>query len=273
MVEFLVATMLATSVLFVAITMLGKFNDVRNKTLMGSRYAAWERSVWLAAGTNSPAGESRSDRDWFAAYGSGALQLAKSDREIQREFMQRTVAVNGTPIQNTDRDADRLPASVQAMWADYSGRPLLGAAQDVALITGAAQGPATTLDQYTAGTYGSVLTATGGSYAAMLDLPTRNLQSATLSIAIAKDSDTLKRLWNDFDGLTFVDTNVLLTNTWLPEGSANGLALFTRAAPAANADLIAPSLYQGLRHYAPEIDTLEMGRIQHEVLPKDRLSQ
>src|ERR1700761_8928763 len=46
MAEFLVSMIAVMSVLFLGIVMLGKFNDVRNRTLMGSRYVAWERTVW-----------------------------------------------------------------------------------------------------------------------------------------------------------------------------------------------------------------------------------
>jgi hypothetical protein len=269
MVEFLVVTMFATSVLFIALAMLGKFSDIRNKTLLGSRYAAWERSVWL----DEKAGDAPdSEHNWFTAYGSGALQLTKSDAGIQREFLQRTIAANGAPLSSADRDTDRLPAAHQAMWRDHGGEPLLRAAQDVVASTGAARIPAAALASYTDASYGTVSTANGAGYAATLDLPTRNLQSGTVSVAIGKQSDTLKRLWPRFDGLTFADTNALLTNTWLAEGSANGRALFTRAVPAANAELVAPAQYQALRRYAPEIDTLEFGRVRHEVVPDDRLA-
>ncbi|HEY4353674.1 MAG TPA: hypothetical protein VGN31_20785 [Paraburkholderia sp.] len=272
MVEFLVVTLFAIGVLFIALAMLGKFSDIRNKTLLGARYAAWERSVWLDAGTQASADGARGERDWFTAYGSGALQLTKSDADIQREFLQRTIAANGAPLSGTDRDVDRLPAVRQAMWRDHGGEPLLVAAQDVVASTGTEPIPAAALASYTDAAYGSVSTANGATYAATLDLPTRNLQSGTVSVAIGKQSEALKRLWPTFDGLTFADTNALITNTWLAEGSANGRTLFTRAVPAAHADLVAPTQYQRLRRYAPDIDTLEFGRVRHEIVPNDRLA-
>lgn len=272
MVEFLVVTMFASGVLFIALAMLGKFSDIRNKTLLGARYAAWERSVWLDAEADPSSARARSERDWFAAYGSGALLLTKSDTEIQREFLQRTIAANGAPLLGADRDTDRLPAAGQAMWRDHSGEPLLGAAQDVVASTLAAPIPAAELASYTDAPYGSVRTAAGTTYTATLDLPTRNLQTGTVSVAIGKQSDALKRLWPRFDGLTFSDTNALLTNTWLPEGSASGRALFTRAVPAAHAELVPSAQYRRLRPYAPEIDTLEFGRVLHDVVPNDRLA-
>jgi hypothetical protein len=272
MVEFLVVTLFAVGVLFIALAMLGKFSDIRNKTLLGARYAAWERTVWLDTQTHPLPDGAPVEHDWFAAYGSGALQLTKSDVEIQREFIQRTIAANGAPLSDADRDTDRLPAVRQAMWRDHGGEPLLAAAQDVVASTGAGPIPAAALASYTDASYGSMRTANGATYAATLDLPTRNLQSGTASVAIGKQSEALKRLWPGFDGLTFADTNALITNTWLAEGSANGRTLFTRAVPAANADLVAPAQYLSLRRYAPEIDTLEFGRVRDEVVPNDRLA-
>ncbi|MDQ7978471.1 hypothetical protein QYH69_14570 [Paraburkholderia sp. SARCC-3016] len=272
MVEFLVVTMFAIGVLFIALAMLGKFSDIRNKTLLGARYAAWERSVWLDVETEASSDSARGEHDWFAAYGSGALQLTKGDAAIQREFIQRTIAANGAPLLGTDRDAERLPAASQAMWRDHSGAPLLAAAQDVVASTGAEPIAAAALASYTDAPYGSVRTANGARYRAALELPTRNLQSGTVSVAIGKQSDALKRLWPTFDGLTLTDTNALLTNTWLPEGAASGRALFTRAVPAANAELVPSDQYLRLRRYAPEIDTLEFGRVRDEVVPNDRLA-
>jgi hypothetical protein len=117
-------------------------------------------------------------------------------------------------------------------------------------------------------------TANGGApFAATLDLPSRTLQSATLRVATGMQSDALRRLWKGFDGFAVDDTNVLLTNGWLPEGSARAKALFAQAVPAANAALIAPALYQGLRVYAPEVDTLDLGRIREDVVPADRIAR
>jgi hypothetical protein len=271
MVEFLVATSLVLSVLFLAIVMLGKFNDVRNKTLLGARYVAWERTVWRNDTTASVQAETEDD-GWYALHGSSALALAKSDDALKQEFLQRMVAANGTPIAGADGQVDRLPAAQQAMWFDHGGHTLLGATDDVVVTTGTDESPATALAQYTAGSFASMQTAGNGTFDASMDLSTRNLQSGTLSVSVAKDSDAIKLLWPNFTGLTFADTNVLLTNTWLPEGSANGEQLFSQATPAANASLVQPSLYTSLKPYAPEIDTLEIGRVQGDVVPADRLS-
>jgi hypothetical protein len=89
----------------------------------------------------------------------------------------------------------------------------------------------------------------------------------------------LKRLWPKENlvpalrGLTFSDTNVLMANTWVPDGSSNNLAMFSQAVPAANVSLMPSSMYQGMQKYAPEISTLQFGRIQQDVVPPSRLNQ
>lgn len=269
--EFLVATMLAASVLLLAIAMLGKFNDIRNHTLMGSRYAAWERTVWI----DGEAGGSTS-RDWYARNGSDALLVHKNDQAIQRELLARVVAGNGAAVAGTDSSADfgtdGQGLSQPAMWKDHSGAALLSDVRDVSVSTGETDLP-TELDAYTSNGFGSMQMASGAPFDATLDLPSHALQTASLRIATGMHSDALRRLWTGFDGFAIDDTNALLTNAWLPEGAARAKALFAQAVPAANAPLIAPSLYRGFRVYAPEIDTLEFGRIRDDVVPADRLAR
>jgi hypothetical protein len=124
-----------------------------------------------------------------------------------------------------------------------------------------------------------VPTATGNQYLARLNLPTRTLRSGTLSISVAQNNDVLKRLWPKddqlpaFSGLTFSDTNVLMTNTWVPDGADSNKALFSQAVPAANATLVPSTGYKSLQKYAPEISTLQFGRIQQDVVPPTRLNQ
>lgn len=95
---------------------------------------------------------------------------------------------------------------------------------------------------------------------------------ATVDMPVGQANKALKRLWPTFNGLTFTDTNVLLTNTWSPDGRSGAVNLFTSAVPAANATLVKPSTYQGLKPYAPEADTVQFGRVQPDVVPADRLS-
>ncbi|SIO44562.1 hypothetical protein [Paraburkholderia phenazinium] len=279
MAEFLVSMIAVMSVLFLGIVMLGKFNDVRNRTLMGSRYVAWERTVWT---DNDPSKNYASDpattEGWSTKYGSSALAASKADTEIEREVIQRFMAGDSTTPTSADRTQTQLPAVRPAMWDDYSGQPLLASTGDVLVSTGVSNDPSTSQTSSANVPFGSIQTAAGNAYGAKLSVPTRTTQFGTLSVSIAQNNETLKRLWPKngslpaFSGLTFTDTNVLMTNTWVPEGTDNAKAVFNPAVPAANAALVPSSTYMGLQKYAPEISTLQFGRIQQDVVPGNRLS-
>ncbi|MDE1182032.1 hypothetical protein [Paraburkholderia sp.] len=273
--EMLVATTFVLSVLLLAVVMLGKFNDVRNRTLMGSRYVAWERTVWLDSSASGPNAGPGSNRDWSSRYGDAAMTVSKSDLELKNEFMQRMLSANGSAILGSDRAAPVLPGAQPAMWKDYGGTPFLNSGGSVVVSTGTGDAPAANLANYTA-SFGNIRTANGGTYSTSMNLPTHNLQSGSLSITVAKNSETLQRLWSGFTGLTFQDSNVLLTNTWLPDGSASAKAQFAQAVPAANTALIDPALYLSMQKYAPEIGStakLEFGRVQQDVVPYNRVYQ
>jgi hypothetical protein len=277
--EFLVSMTMVMSVLLLAIVMLGKFNDVRNRTLMSSRYVAWERTVWTDGDENrNLAADPATTEGWSSSYGSAALSVSKADAELKAEVMQRLMAGDATPIPGTDREQTGLAASRPAMWKDYGGNPLLASADDVAVGTGVAADP----DSARSGAalaHWSVPTAAGAPYIAHVSVPTSTLQSGSVSISIAQNSDVLKRLWPKngqfpaFSGLTFADTNVLMSNTWVPDGADSNEKLFGQAVPAAHVTLVPSSGYLGLKKYAPEISTLEFGRIQRDVVPPGRLSQ
>jgi hypothetical protein len=279
MAEFLVSMIMVMGVLLLAIVMLGKFNDVRNRTLTSSRYVAWERTVWADNDdTKNLAADPNTTEGWSSTYGGAALSVAKADVELKGEVMQRLMSGDGTPISGTDRQQTRLAASQPAMWKDYGGNPLLVSADDVAVSTGVAADPASA--QTTAAlTQWPVPNANGSPFIANLSLPTRTLRSGSISVSIAQNSDVLKRLWPKdkqspaFSGLTFSDTNILMTNAWVPDGSASNEALFSQAVPAANVTLVPSSGYLALQKYAPEISTLEFGRVRQDVVPPSRLSE
>jgi hypothetical protein len=279
MVEFLISMTMVMSVLLLAIVMLGKFNDIRNRTLMGSRYLAWERTVWSDSDpSKNLASDPSTTEGWSSTYGGAALAANKLDSELKGELMQRLMAHDGSPISSADLKQSQLPASLPAMWNDYGGNPLLASSSDIAVSTGVAADPASSLNG-TALSQWSVSTAAGGQYLAHLSLPTSTMRSGTLSVSVGRNSDVLKRFWPKddplpaFNGLTFSDTNVLITNSWTPDGSASNKALFSQAVPAAKVALVPSSGYQSLRNYAPEISSLQFGVIQQDVVPASRLKQ
>ncbi|NKJ50356.1 hypothetical protein CIC12_27265 [Burkholderia sp. SG-MS1] len=278
MAEFLVSMVMVMSVLLLAIVMLGKFNDVRNRTLISSRYVAWERTVWTDNdGKKNLAADPGTTEAWSSTYGSAALGVAKADAELKAEVMQRVMAGDGAPISSLDRKQTQLASSQPAMWKDYGGHPLLASVNDVAVGTSETADPASAQSSAALAQW-AVPTAAGTPYSAHLSLPTSTLQSGSVSISIAQNSEVLKRLWPKddqlpaFSGLTFSDTNVLMSNAWVPDGATRNEQLFSEAVPAAQATLVPSSGYLGLKKYAPEISTLEFGRIRRDVVPPNRLN-
>ena len=73
----------------------------------------------------------------------------------------------------------------------------------------------------------------------------------------------------DLQGLTFTDTTVMLSNTWMPEGTDSHRALFAQAVPASQTNP-EPGQYRQLAIYAPEIADLQFGRLAPDVVPYER---
>jgi hypothetical protein len=279
MAEFIVAMSLVMGVLLLAIVMLGKFNDVRNRALMSARYVAWERTVWTDGDIDK---DLQADPDttegWSGTYGKSALAVNKSDAELKGEVMQRVIVSDSARISSADRSQTQLAPALPAMWKDYGGKPLLTSENAVTVGTSVSADPDSANGKIALGKW-AMPTIDGDRFNAHLDLPTRTLQAGSVSISVAENNDVLKRLWpkNDplpaFSGLTFSDTNVLMTNTWVPDGSSSNKNLFSQAVAAHNVTIVPSGPYLGLQKYAPEISTLEFGRIRQEVVPPGRLSQ
>ncbi|WP_236592338.1 hypothetical protein [Paraburkholderia metrosideri] len=279
MVEFVVAMTAVMGVLLLAIVMLGKFNDVRNRALMSSRYVAWERTVWTDGDINKAlASDSGTTEGWSRAYGDSALSVSKTDAELKDEVMQRVIVSDRALLSSGDRKDTQLAAVLPAMWKDHGGNPLLASEAAVTVGTASSADPDSSNDMGALARW-SIPTVDVAPFKTRLNLPTRTLQSGSVSISVGQNNEVLKRLWPKdnllpaFGGLTFSDTNVLMTNTWMPDGSARNKALFSQAVGAANATVVPSDRYLGMKKYAPEISTLEFGRVRQDVVPPNRLSQ
>ncbi len=67
MVEMVAGLALVFVIGFLAMAMFGRLNDVRNKVLIGSRYVAWERTVWI----NPDDTGTGTDGWWYEKFGAG----------------------------------------------------------------------------------------------------------------------------------------------------------------------------------------------------------
>ncbi|WP_153102292.1 hypothetical protein [Paraburkholderia hayleyella] len=268
MVEFLVAAMFVMGVMFFALAMMGKFNDVRNKTLAGARYIAWERTVWLDS--DSPSKSDRNDYDWY--YGLAGAG-SKNDQELQHEYLQRVLAVNSM-VKSDDKTKAESPA-IPTMWHDHSGEAFISdMGSNIIATTDMRASPTPQLDRYSGQSFGKIDTVGKGMFEAKIWLATRNLVAATLSVSVAHDNAALTSLFGStYNGLTFRDTNVLLTNPWVANGRNSTWYLTAGAIVSADErKVIDPSIYQPLKKYSPDIATLDVHRTAKDIVPKDRLA-
>lgn len=94
--------LLALVPVLILIPYIGKYLDVKHKTLDAGRYAVWERSVFSDGGS------------W------GAGENQKSDEKIESEIVSRLLSDPRTPI-----SADIAAANQNVLWQDHGGADLV----------------------------------------------------------------------------------------------------------------------------------------------------
>ncbi|CAM2156648.1 conserved protein of unknown function [Pararobbsia alpina] len=247
LVEVLVIAGGALVVAYLALNMIGHLSDARDRSLMASRYAAWERTVYF------------DDTSWSPTYGSANT---KSDSQIRSEIAQRVLG-HDTKVSSNDSASNALSATPEPMWRDVAGQDMLRNYNDL-------QVSHTTSTTGTVADKSVALLDTLSGIGAGFDLPVKNQQSANVSLRMAYDNPTLSTLWPSWKGVTFSDHSVVLTNSWTPDGSDKAKAMIADAVPTAKGSLIEYGL-DALAAVGTDITSLDLGRIQPDVVPQDRL--
>jgi len=237
-------------VLFLALAMIGRLSDVRSKTLMASRYVAWERTVYL------------DDAEWNK-YG---MSITKTPQALRSEMVQRVMGHDNPRLRADDGTRNALPAGGMPMWHDVAGKDLLKRYDDVTLNLSRSK-TGTALDAVV-----SVLDA-GGSINAGFDLTSRNQQRAAVALSVGADSETLRSLWPGWTGFSASDANVLLTNAWTPDGRDGALNQIKNAAPLSRGEVLGTAALMPLALFAPDITGLDLGKIAPDVVPDDRIGR
>ena len=93
-----------------------------------------------------------------------------------------------------------LPKNLQAMWHDHSGKALVGRSDEVRVVSDVRDPGAEALRAQTAGPFGSVNDSRGRAVVARMNLSTRNLQRAAVSVDAGARNPALVRLWPTFKG-------------------------------------------------------------------------
>lgn len=262
MTEFVIGTILFLMPLFLIIPMMGKYADVKASAAQTARYVAWERTVWYGGSSASVSWPGNS----------------KSEAAIRNEARQRVTSF-GRGLANGDKNAGSFAQSgARNMWRNRDQSVMLASynAASIGTINNSSSPDIATGDvldaiMVVASVLGFKLETNGfynGDAAiSVTTLPIGTNLSGTNS--------------GKFDPgvLTFRDKNVILSNTWSGNGSAHVKSQTAGLAPLGLVDQVS-GLQDAIQAigcvamvlFAPEICFLEIGKIEPDVVPPDRLT-
>lgn len=267
MTEFIVVC-LALVPVFLAIPLLGKYMDIHHSAIQGTRYLAWERTVWTPE--------------------------KKSGAQLENEMRNRVFGGPAIPIRAGDGNA--APARYNPLWSDTAGHPMLAKYGDVSGGTQGGAGDTTPGLIYNKvvgklvdifDTVSGWLDAIGGVRQARFEINVKGMYSGAIGVNIAERGQPGQ------PGMipaplyipaiqTNVRPNVIISDAW--GASRPGSGHHCTSAQDARSELcqVAPLVltnflsgwFSTLTHdvgYAiPEFKELDYGRITPGAVPKDR---
>ena len=117
MTEFLIVASFALVPLFLGISLLAKYIDIKQTNIQASRYQAWEYTVWFANDSEPMTG--------FDAVDQPIKSTAFTQLETQRRFFTATGDENSTlPIAATDGTLGWSTGTANPLWTDHMGTRL-----------------------------------------------------------------------------------------------------------------------------------------------------
>lgn len=117
MTEFLIVASFALVPLFLGISLLAKYIDIKQTNIQAARYQAWEYTVWFANNSEPMTG--------FDAVDQPIKSTAYTQLETQRRFFTATGDENSTlPIADTDGTQGWTTATANPLWTDHMGTRL-----------------------------------------------------------------------------------------------------------------------------------------------------
>lgn len=262
MTEFVIGTILFLMPLFLIIPMMGKYADIKATAAQTARYVAWERTVWYGGASASVAWPGNS----------------KSEAEIKNEARQRVTAF-GKALTSDDKNASSFSTTgARNMWYNRDQSAMLKKYEDASIDT---INNENSPDVATGDVLDAIMTV-----ASVLGfkLETKGLYNGDAAISVATLPIGTNLTGSDagkFDPgvLTFRDRNVILSNTWSGNGSGHVKSQTAGLAPLGlvnENDSIQTAIQAvgcvAMALFAPEICFLEIGKIEPDVVPPDRLT-
>lgn len=266
MIELLIVATFVLVPLFLAIPLLGKYLDMRAAAVQTSRYAAWERTVWYGGDAASSLGWFGVSRRWQAN--------EKTDDQIRREVGVRYLSETGTDaFSSSDRSASSFRGGTKLIWSDHKGQALLADYGDIQNAVSNGRAPGTlnlVLDPIAnfASTLGPFTLETNGKYSATVTMSVKDIDYDHF---VAKNTK-----------INFSETNVLLANGWAANGpddaaktsvkqQTKGLVPFSIFTAEIAGIPVVEYIQTALSVFLPEVSKLELGKIEPDNVPADRL--
>ncbi len=258
MTEFVMGAVLFAIPVFLLIPIVGKYLDMRATAVQAARYVAWERTVWYggaAASVTWPANE-------------------KSNLSIQNEVRQRLFS-GGTSIASGDMNAGNFAATGgRANWANRDGSPMLASYNSVGQTVTNNDTPNIASDLLSL-----IVTVTDaiGSFT----LETKGFYTGSVSVGVTTQPVNMALTYNSaFDpgALVFRESNTLLANGWSANGASHvksqtqGLtptSVFATDPVKTIFDILKGAMAAASTQ---ELWFLELGKIEPDVVPPDRLT-
>lgn len=259
MTEFVVVAVLVLLPLYILIPVLGKYIDMKGAAIQGARYIAFERTVYFGGNTSSV--------KWPGA--------DKTDAELENEMRMR-VMTSGSPIRSTDKDAGTWSTTgFRDNWKNRDGSRML-ANYDSVKRAGGSQEDAPGIVNMGLGALVKVADAIGSFTLEMKGLHSASVSitPSTLPINMSWDGDPAKQF--NPSALTFIDHVAVLGNAWSTPGNGHVKKQTQGLTPTSVLD--SPGVKDAftavriaMAPAAPEILFLELGKIEPDVVPPDRL--
>ena len=295
MVETLIAASLVLVPLFLAIPVLAKYLDIRSHLVQAARYTAWERTVWFGGASAKTMG--------FTFFGRTVGNVwdanEKTDGAIGAEIGARILSNTGASdnFKSTDQTNGSFVGGQKPLWQDRRGQALLdyGDISQPTITNGPSPGLITTI-------LGPI--ANVAALLSSFTVDTNAQYTSKVSLGIQQFGNNIGSGTNDLGGCpgcpvdflatgvttAFSESSVLVANGWSANGPGslidNGthpkaITVYNQIRGLTPTSLLNPppgtfrdvlSVVQTLLSvFFPELSTLELGKIEVDKVPPDRL--
>ncbi|MCF8151454.1 MAG: hypothetical protein K9K30_01690 [Burkholderiaceae bacterium] len=293
MIEALIASALVLVPLFLAIPVIAKYQDIKAYTVQSARYAAWERTVWFGGASAATFG-----------IGSGATfsnkwdANEKTDDQIRAEIGTRLLSDTGTTaFSSADKSGSSYSGGPKQLWRDRRGTTLLTDYGDIGATYANEKAPGlinnllTPLVQISS-VVSNFMVDTKGRYTATVALSVQQVAYNTDAGLGACASCPVDYLATGTKS-AFSAKNVILANGWNANGPGSHaeystvagkkkMSVYNQVRGLTPSSLIKPSdggffdtalkVLKGISLvFFPELSTLDLGRIEVDRVPADRL--